>query len=63
MPAFGESTFPARLLGAVDIFIVWWVVSLSIGVGVLYKKRTGPIASAFLALYLVIALVLAVVRS
>ena len=63
VPMLAEDSFPTLLLGAIDLFIVWWVVSLSIGVGVLYKKRTGPIASAFLALYLVIALVLAVVRS
>ena len=31
MPAFGESTFPARLVGAVDVFVVWWVVLIAIG--------------------------------
>ena len=44
MPAFGESTFPARLLGAVDIFIVWWVVLVALGLSVLYQTRTLPIA-------------------
>jgi hypothetical protein len=44
MPAFGESTFPARVFGAVDIFIVWWVVLLALGVSMLYQTRALPIA-------------------
>jgi Yip1 domain len=44
MPAFGESTFPARLFGALDIFIVWWVVLVALGLSILYQTRTMPIA-------------------
>ena len=44
MPGFGESTFPARLLGAVDIFVVWWVVLVALGLSILYQTRTLPIA-------------------
>ena len=44
MPAFGESTFPARLFGAVDVFVVWWVVLVALGVSILYQTRTLPIA-------------------
>ena len=44
IPAFGESTFPARLLGAVDIFAVWWVILMAIGLSSLYQTRTLPIA-------------------
>lgn len=44
MPAFGESTFPARLLGAVDIFLLWWVVLVAMGLGILYQTRALPIA-------------------
>ena len=39
MPAFGESTFPARLLGAVDIFVLWWMALVAIGLGMLYGRR------------------------
>ena len=38
MPAFGESTFPARLLGALDIFVIWWVVLVAMGLSILYKR-------------------------
>jgi hypothetical protein len=44
MPAFGESTFAARLMGAVDIFVLWWVVLVALGLSILYKTRTLPIA-------------------
>ena len=41
-PLLDDGTFPARLLGAVDLFYVWWGVSLAVGFGVLYRRRTGP---------------------
>lgn len=44
MPAFGESTFPARLLGALDIFVVWWVVLVAMGLSMLYETRTFTVA-------------------
>ncbi len=44
LPAFGDSTFSARLLGGVDIFIVWWVVLIALGLSILYQTRTLPIA-------------------
>ena len=45
LPFLDENTFPARLLGAIDLFLIWWMVNLAIGLGVLYKRRTGPIAT------------------
>ena len=44
LPAFGDSTFPARLLGAIDIFLVWWVVLIALGLSILYQTRTLRIA-------------------
>lgn len=63
LPFLDENTFLARLLGSIDLFLVWWIVSLSIGLGVLYKRRTGPIATGILIVYAVIALVLAAIRT
>jgi hypothetical protein len=39
------------------------MVSLAIGLGVLYKRRTAPIATSFLLVYGAIALTIAAVRS
>jgi len=52
-----------RLLGMVDLFQIWWLVTLSIGLGVLYKRKTGPIATSLLGIYFVIVLAIAAVRS
>lgn len=63
VPMLEEGTFTVLLLGAIDLFYVWWLVSLAIGLGVLYRRRTGPIATGLLSIYVAIALLLAVVRS
>jgi hypothetical protein len=63
LPFLDENTFPVRLLGGIDLFLIWWIVNLAIGLGVLYKRRTGPIAVGMLGLYLAIALVVAVVKT
>ena len=63
LPFLDEMTFAARLLGAIDLFLIWWLVNLAIGLGVLYKRRTGPIAVGFLSVYLVIALIIAAIRT
>ena len=62
-PFLDENSLPARFLGSIDLFQIWWLVSLSIGLGVLYKRRTGPIATTMLIVYAVIALVLAAIRT
>jgi hypothetical protein len=50
-------------MGSIDLFRIWWIVSLAIGFGVLYKRRTGPIAVSLLAVYIIIVLVIAGVRT
>ena len=62
-PFLDESSFAARALGSVDLFILWWIVSLSIGLGVLYRKRTGPIAFTLIALYVAIGIVIAAFKT
>ena len=52
-----------KLLGAIDLILVWWLFSLSIGLAVLYKRRTGGIAFSLLCVYAVIAVIIAFVRS
>ena len=63
VPMLEETSFIARFLGAIDLFWIWWCVSIAIGVGVLFKRRTGGIAATFLGIYGLIALLLAIVRS
>ena len=63
VPMLDETSFFTLFLGSIDLFLVWATISLAIGLGVLYKRRTGPIATAFLGIYVVIALVIAFFRS
>lgn len=63
LPFLDETSFLARLLGSIDLFLVWWLVNLAIGLGVLYKRRTQPVAIGLLALYVGIAVVVAAVRT
>jgi Yip1-like protein len=63
LPFLDERSFAARLLGSIDLTFIWWILSLSIGLGVLYRKRTGPIATTMLVVYVVIGLVIAAIKS
>jgi hypothetical protein len=62
-PFLDDNSFPARVLGSVDLFILWWAVSLAIGLGVLYKRRTGPIATTLIVVYVAIGVIIAAIKS
>lgn len=63
VPMLEETNFVALFLGTIDLILVWWCFSLAVGLAVLYRKRTGPIATTLLSIYAVIALIVAFVRS
>jgi hypothetical protein len=63
LPGFGESTFAARLFGAVDLFVLWWVVLIALGLGILYHTRTLAIARWLFGAYAGGAAVLAVTQA
>jgi hypothetical protein len=63
LPAFGDSTFAARLLGAVDLFVVWWVVLIALGLSILYQTRTLPIVRWLCGAYAGGAAVLALTQA
>lgn len=56
VPMLDENAFMTRLLGSIDLFMVWWTIVLAIGMAVLYRRRTPPILITFLGIYAVIAL-------
>ena len=62
VPMLEPATFTVRFLSAVDLFIVWQVVLLAIGLSVFATRRSGPIAVVCLLLYAAIATGIAVVR-
>ena len=54
-----EASPLARFLGVIDLFIVWWIVVLAIGVSVLYQRPTRRLALAFTGAYVALALLAA----
>ncbi len=63
VPMLEETSFVTQFLSAIDLVLVWWLVTLSIGLAVLYKRRTGGIAFTLLCVYVVFALVIGYARS
>lgn len=62
-PMLDDTRFLYYLLSAIDLFYIWLVVNLAIGIAVLYKRRTGAIAGVLLGIYAVIAVIIAVWRA
>jgi hypothetical protein len=62
LPMLPDKSFAARFLGMIDLFLVWQVLVLSIGLAVLFRRRTQPIATALLVVYAVIAVIVAFLR-
>lgn len=60
LPMLDDTGLPARLLGSIDLFWLWWIFSLAVGVAVLYRRRTQPIATALIGVYVSVAAVIAV---
>lgn len=54
-----ESSALARFLGVIDLFVIWWIVVLAIGVSVLYQRPTRRLAVAFTGAYVALALLAA----
>ncbi len=50
----------ASILGGLSVFTIWQIVVTAIGLGVLYRRKSGGIAIALLAVYVVIVSVFAV---
>jgi Yip1 domain len=63
LPMLSETSFAAHLLGMIDLFLIWYIIVLAIGLAVLYRRRTQPIAISLLSFYAVIAIAVALFKS
>jgi hypothetical protein len=54
-----EASPLARFAALVDMFMIWWIVVLGIGLAVLFRTRARVVAAGLLAAYVGIAVVLA----
>jgi hypothetical protein len=62
-PMLEETSFFTYLFSAIDLFHVWSLINVSIGVAVLYKRNTGPVAAVLFGIYAVIVVIIAAVRA
>ena len=63
LPLMQDGTLPARIAGAVDVFGLWWVALLALGLSVLTGRRPDRYVWPVTAAYVGIAAILAVVTS
>ena len=63
VPTLEDTSFVYKFLSYIDLFYVWSTFITAVGLGVLYKRRTGPIALVLFGIYFVIALIIAFIRS
>jgi maltodextrin utilization protein YvdJ len=56
LPMLPDGSFAGKLAGMIDLFVIWWVVVLAMGLAVLYRRKTQSIAIALFSVYAVIAL-------
>ena len=58
-----EASPAARFFGMIDLFVVWWIAVLAIGMSVLYGRPARPLVLGFLGAYLALAAALAAVMA
>jgi hypothetical protein len=58
-PALDAASAVGRFVAALDVFVLWWVILLALGVAVLYERHARPLAATFLGVYAGVALLLA----
>lgn len=58
-----EASPVARFFGILDLFVLWWVVVLAVGMSVLYRRPARTLAIAFIGAYIALALILAIVMA
>lgn len=63
LPIFDDQSFLGKLFGMIDIFIVWWLIVLAMGLAVLYRRRTQPIAYTLFGIYALIIVAIAAFTS
>lgn len=55
LPWFDEGALPARFLGTVEVFGLWWVVLLAIGSAALSGRRSRDFVGPLVGIYLAVA--------
>jgi hypothetical protein len=63
LPMVPPKSFVGRILAMTDLFLIWYLLVLAIGLAVLYRRRTQPIALALYGVYAAGVVVIAAIMS
>lgn len=63
LPNVDERSFAFQLARSVDLFLIWWLVVLAIGLSVLYRRKTSGVAVTLFSIYGAIAVLIAFIGS
>jgi hypothetical protein len=58
MPMVDQASPAGRFLSLIDLFVVWWLIVVAIGVAVLYQERRRDVTMLLLGVYVAVAVVL-----
>lgn len=62
-PDLSEGSFLASLLGFIDLFWIWYLVVLAIGLAAVYRRKWSSIAGGLFIVYVLIGLGIAAVKA
>jgi hypothetical protein len=63
LPMLPEDSFITHLLNGIDFLWIWAIINLAIGLAVLYKRKTGPLATSLFVVYGIVVLAIATART
>jgi hypothetical protein len=63
LPMVDPKSFVGRILSMTDLFLIWYLLVLAIGLAVLYRRKTQPIALALYGVYAAGVVVIAAIMS
>jgi hypothetical protein len=58
-PLLDETSPPARFLGVLDLFVLWWAIVFAVGVAVVYERPVRKVVGIVIGAYATFALALA----
>ena len=62
-PNLAEGTFLASVLGFVDLFWIWYLVVLAIGLAAVYRRKWTSVAGGLFVVYVLIGLAIAAIKA
>ncbi len=62
-PDLAEGSFLASLLGFIDLFWIWYLVVLAIGLAAVYRRKWTSVAGGLFVVYVLIGLAVAAIKA